>query len=49
VSDTAADLDRFYLAPVTARIISNQGQRLDAYRGKIAFPVRGVYFFRESG
>ncbi len=49
MSDTVTDLDRFYLLLSRLESFPNQGQRLDAYRGKIAFPVRGVYFFRESG
>lgn len=47
--DTAADLDQFYSLLSRLESFPNQGLRLDEYRGKTAFPARGVYFFRESG
>jgi len=49
MSDTATDLDRFYLLLSRLESFPYQGQRLDAYREARAFPLRGVYFFRESG
>lgn len=47
--DTAADLDRFYSLLSRLESFASQGLRLDTYSGKTPFPVRGVYFFRESG
>lgn len=47
--DTAADLDRFYSLLSRLESFAGQGLRLDAYSQKAAFPLRGVYFFRETG
>ena len=49
MSNTAADLDRFY--GLLSRLESNaeQGLALGQISGRIALPKRGVYFFREPG
>jgi hypothetical protein len=47
--DTTADLERFYSLLSRLETFACQGLQLATYSGKTAFPVRGVYFFRESG
>lgn len=47
--DAVADLDRFYSLLFRLESFPRQGLQLNTYGRETAFPVRGVYFFREFG
>jgi hypothetical protein len=45
----SADLERFYTLMRKLESLPEQGRRLSEYTGRVTWPARGVYFFREPG